>query len=400
MPVVKPFAHNPGSEKTPEESEYRSDDCLWLFNTVPAYVKETGDQDFYLKVLPYADKGEATVFGHLRRAIEFNLERSGAHDLPCGLAADWNDCLQLGQKGETVFVSMQLRYALKTYIEICDLLKSAHEKKWASAELKKLDDALEKHAWDGEWYLRAYRDDGLKFGSKENEEGSIYLNPQSWAILSGHAGEDRAMQILEKVDEHLATEYGVALCDPPYEKTDHSVIKAPLFNKGMKENAAIFCHTQGWIVMALALSGNGNRAYKYYRSYLPSAFNDRAEVRETEPYVYAQSTNSKYNMRFGSSRNPWLSGTTTWAYYTAAQYILGIRPDYDAIVIDPCIPTHWKGFKAERIWRGNKLSIEVVNPEGVQKGVKIIEINGDSIQGNRIPVSILKEHNHVGVIMG
>ncbi len=400
MSVVKPFAHKPGSEKAPEETEYRSDDCMWLFNTVPAYVKETGNIDFYYKILHYADKGEDAVLGHLRKAIEFNLERSGTHGLPCGLAADWNDCLQLGQKGETVFVALQLRYALKTYIEICEILNKKDEINWANGELAILDKNIEKHAWDGEWYLRAYRHDGLKFGSKENEEGKIYLNPQSWAVLSEHATGKRAEKVLEQVDKNLATEYGVALLDPPYEKTDSSVIKAPLFIKGMKENAAIFCHTQGWIVMAQTMLGKGDKAYEYYRSYLPAAYNARAEIRETEPYVYAQTTNSRYNMRFGSSRNPWLSGTTTWAYYAAAQYILGIRPDYDALVIDPCIPSSWKGFTAQRMFRGKKIDIQVENPDGKQKGVKFLEINGKSIKGNRIHISIFNEHNQVRVIMG
>ncbi len=399
MPVVKPFAHEPGKEKLPEENEYRSDDCLWLFNTVPAYVKETGNTDFYNKVLPYADKGEDKVIGHLRRAIEFNLERSGAHGLPCGLAADWNDCLVLGQKGETVFVALQLRFALKTYIEINEMLNKPKELAWAKKQLSKLDENLEKYAWDGEWYLRAYRHDGLKFGSKENDEGSIFLNPQSWAVLSEHAVDDRAQQIMDQVDKYLSTEFGVALLDPPYEKTEHSVVKAPLFNKGMKENAAIFCHTQGWAVMAQAMLGNGNRAYQYYRSYLPSAYNDKAEIRETEPYVYAQTTNSKYNMRFGSSRNPWLSGTTTWAYYAAAQYILGIRPDYFGLIIDPCIPSEWKEFTAERIFQGKKINIKVENPQGKQKGVTKLVLNNVSMEGNQIPFDKLLPENEVQVVL-
>lgn len=401
MPVVKPFAHKPGNEKTPNETEYRSDDCMWLFNTIPSYVKETGDINFYLKTLPYADRGEDTVLGHLRKAIGFNLKRLGQHGLPCGLVADWNDCLVLGQNGETVFVALQLRYALKTYIEICEMLgEFKDEIAWAKEELAILDKNIEKHAWDGDWYLRAYRHDGLKFGSKENKEGSVFLNAQTWAVLSEHAKDERAGQILDIVNERLATPYGVMLLDPPYEKTEHSVVKAPLFNKGMKENGAIFCHTQGWAVMAEAMQGNGNRAYAYYRSFLPAAFNDKAEIRETEPYVYAQTTNSKHNMRFGASRNPWLSGTTAWAYFSAAQYILGIRPDYKGLVIDPCIPDTWEGFTAERLFRGKKIEIEVRNPNKVCRGIKQLSINGMVLNGNLVPSDKLEKVNKVVAIMG
>jgi len=400
MPVVKPFAHKPGKEKAPEETQYRSDDCMWLFNTVPAFVKETGDIGFYEKVLPYADKGTDTVLGHLRRAIEFNLERSGSHGLPCGLAADWNDCLQLGQKGETVFVALQLRFALSAYIEICALLDKKQEIEWAEKNMAILDENIEKFAWDGDWYLRAYRHDGLKFGSHENDEGKIFLNPQTWAVLSGHATGNRAEKVMAMVDKYLFSEYGIALVDPPYEKTEPSVIKAPFFNKGMKENGAIFCHTQGWAVMAQAILGNGNNAYEYYRAYLPSAYNTSAEIRETEPYVYAQTTNSRYSKRFGASRNPWLSGTTAWAYYAAAQYILGIRPDYDGLVIDPCIPEKWDGFSAERIFRGKKIRISVENPERVQKGIKYLELNGKRVNGNKIRMDELLDVNDVKVLMG
>ncbi len=400
MPIVKPFAHNPGSEIEPGEEEYRSDDSLWLFNTVPVYVKEKGELDFYDKVIPFADKGEASVLEHLRRAIEFNLNRMGAHQLPCGLAADWNDCLILGQKGETVFVALQLRFALKEYANICAMLNKADEEKWSSDQLKITDKNIEKYAWEDNQYIRAFRDDGLKFGSKENEEGSFYLNPQTWAVISGHADTERSTQIMERVNKELATEYGIVLLDPPYEKTEHSVIKAPLFNKGMKENGAIFCHTQGWVVMAESMLGNGDRAFDYYKSFLPSAFNDKAEIRQTEPYVYAQTTISKYSSRFGASRNPWLSGTTSWAYFSAAQYILGIRPEYSGLVIDPCIPAHWKGFTLRRSFRGKLIDIKVENPNKVQKGVKVITLNGVEIESNMLPAHLLKSRNEVVVIMG
>lgn len=401
MPVVKPYAHNPGKEEPTPEKAYRSDDSMWLFNTIPAYVKESGDINFYNKVLPYSDKGEGTVLDHLRRAIQFNLDRLGAHGLPCGLHADWNDCLVLGAKGETVFVAMQLRYAMTVYADICAMLGAKQsEIDWVKGQMATLDANIEKHAWDGEWYLRAYKDNGYKFGSKESEEGNIFLNPQSWAIISGVAQGQRAEVVMDSVEKHLATEFGTVLCDPPYEKTESSVIKAPLFNKGMKENGAIFQHTQGWAIMADCLLGHGDRAFKNYTAYLPSAYNTRAEVRQIEPYVYAQSTNSKYNMRAGQSRCPWLSGTASWAYFTAAQYILGIQPEYNGLTINPCIPASWKGFSASRRFRGCTVNVKVENPKGVQKGVVKVTVNGAEIQGNTIPADKITKTTEVVVVMG
>lgn len=399
MPVVKPFAHKPGSERAPDEKEYRSDDCMWLFNTIPAYVKETGDIPFYEKVLPYADKGEDTVLGHMKRALQFSLERSGKHGLPCGLLVDWNDCLALGHDGETVFVAFQLRYALRTYIEICETLKKPEELRWANEHLKRLDDNLEKHAWDGEWYLRAYRADGLKFGSKESEEASIFLEPQPWAIYSGHLSKERGEKLMDVVRSRLSTDYGLMICDPPVEKTDPKVIKARLFNKGMKENGSIFCHTQGWAIIAEAMLGRGNRAYEYYRKFMPAAYNTKAELRGIEPYVYCQFANSKYSPRYGASRLPWLSGSASWAYYTVTQYILGIQPEYLGLRIDPCVPSHWKELKIARRFRKKNFNITVRNEGGVQKGVKRIVLNGNEIEGNLIPLDLMKENNEVLVVM-
>ncbi len=399
MPVVKPFAHRPGSEKLPSEKEYRSDDCMWLFNTIPAYVKETGDVAFFDEVLPYADAGKDTVVGHLRRAIQFNLDRSGAHGFPCGLSADWNDCLQLGHDGETIFVAFQLRYALREYIEICTMLNKAEEVGWAKNQLAKLDENLEKHAWDGEWYLRAFRADGLKFGSKENEEASIFLEPQPWAVYSGHLSEKRGTMLMDVVNKRLSTEYGLMICDPPVEKTDPKVIKAVLFNKGMKENGSIFCHTQGWAIIAEAMLGRGNQAYEYYRKFMPSAYNTKAEIRQIEPYVYCQFTNSKYSPRYGASRLPWLSGSASWAYYTATQYILGIQPDYRGLKIDPCMPSDWKEVKVSRKFRKKDFTIVIRNKDGAQKGVKKITVNGEEIEGNIIPFETMKEKNEIVVVM-
>lgn len=341
------------------------------------------------------------MLDHLRRAIQFNLDRLGKNGLPCGLKADWNDCLVLGAKGETVFVAMQLRYALTVYIDICTRLSKFDEVKWAEGHLTTLSANIDKAAWDGEWYVRAIKEDGYVFGTSKNpiKEGNIWLNPQSWAIISGQATGERAETVMNSVEKHLAIEYGLVLCDPPFEKTEASVIKAPLFIKGMKENAAVFQHTQGWGIMADCILGHGKRAFKNYKNYLPANYNTRAEVRQIEPYVYAQTTCSTYNMRAGQSRCPWLSGTASWAYFTAAQYILGIRPDYNGLLIDPCIPA-WEGFKATRRFRGNIINIVVKNPNKVEKGVKSITVDGKAVTGNVVPADMLSNGCNVEVIMG
>ncbi len=400
MSIVMAFTHKPGKEKLPREDEYRSDDCLWLFNAIPTYVKETGDIDFYNKVLPYADKGKATVLGHLRRAIEFNLKRTGKNGLPSGLFADWNDCLRLGTKGTSVFVALQVRYSLLTYIEICEMFGKQAEIKWANKELEKIDAKLDKFGWDGKWYVRAYKESGEKIGSHENKYGSIYLNTQSWGVLSGHADKQRGEQVMDQVNKQLATDYGLMLCAPPYDNMPVAEIRSIVFNKGVKENCSIFNHTQGWAVMAETMLGHGDRAFKYFRSYMPASFNDKAEIRGSEPYVYSQYTHSIFSPRYGALRVPWLTGAASWAYYAATQYILGIRPDYKGLIIDPCIPVDWKGFAAVRRFRNKTLSIKVVNPNGVQKGVKKITLNGQIIEGSLVPVSKMKKENEVVVEMG
>jgi N,N'-diacetylchitobiose phosphorylase len=400
MPVVKQFAHHPGKERAPMLSEYRSDDSLWLFDAVPAYVKETGDLAFFDKVLPFADRSEASVLGHLRRAIEFSLDHSGAHGLPLGLSADWNDCIRLGEAGETVMVAFQLRHALKAYGEICALLHRDREGAWAKERRAALDAALSAVAWDGEWYIRGLDKGGRTYGSQENAEGRIFLNAQTWAVLSGHADENRAAAAMGAVEKYLATDCGVMLCAPPFVNTDMSVMRAVLFNPGMKENGSIFTHTQGWAAIAETLLGRGDLAWRFFRATLPAAWNERAEIREIEPYVYCQFTHGPDSPRFGASRVPWLSGSASWAYVAATQYILGIRPEYDGLRIDPCIPAAWKGFTVRRKFRGKTLKIAVKNPIGVQKGVKSLTLNGAKLADSLLPADRLAAENTVDVEMG
>ncbi len=396
LPVVKPFSHQPGKEKAPAEDEYRADDTMWLFNSIPSFVKETGDIDFYKKVLPFADKGNATVLQHMKKAIEFNLKRTGKHGLPSGLYADWNDAIRLGNKGESIFVSFQVRYALKTYIEITSLFKEKKEYNWALEKLEMLDELLENFAWDGEWFIRAFDEHGNKIGSSENEEGKIYLNPQSWAVLSEHASPERAKIAMNSVYKHLSTPYGIMLLSPPYRKAELNVIRAVLYNDGMKENGAIFNHTLGWAIIAETMLGNNERAYEYYRAYLPAAYNDKADLREIEPYVYCQSTISKFSKQFGKSRLPWLTGTSSWAYVAATQYVFGLRADYDGLIIDPVIPKHWAKFTMSRKFRDKIIDIKVYN-SGSNNRVTEIFCNGKIISGNKIPLDRLKSNNKVEI---
>lgn len=400
MPVVMPFAHTPGKEPAPKEEDYRSDDALWLFNAIPAYVEETGDTAFYTEVLPYSDKGEDTVFGHMKRAIEFSFKRSGSHGLPCGLHADWNDTLRFGQKGESVFVAMQLRFALRAYIEVALFLKKADEAAWAKLNLERLDSNIKQYAWDGEWFIRGYRYDGMKFGSKDCSEGQIFLNTQSWGVISGVAARDQAEASMLSVHKRLLTKYGLALCDPPFTKTDYNIVRASFFNPGLKENGGIFVHTQGWAVMAEAMLGHGDQAYEYLRAYLPAAHNKKAEIREIEPYVVCQSTHAKQSPKHGVSRIPWLSGSAAWTYYAITRYILGVRPEVNGLRIDPCIPSKWKSLTIQRRFRGKLLNIRVNNPKNVEKGVKKVVLNDEAIEGNFIPVSKMQAENDVLVTMG
>jgi len=387
QPEIRPWLHQPGSMKPTPPAHYRSDDCLWFFNVLPTYLAETGDLAFLDKVIPYADTGQATVLGHLRRALEFNLERTGMNGLPCGLSADWNDCLKLGYKGESVFVAFQLRLGLKVYADLCTRLDRKSEAAWATTNLAELDARIHKICWDGQWFIWAIGDDGTVYGTKNAKEGQIYLNTQCWAILSGAATPEQADLALKSVRSRLATKYGVAMCDPPFDKTSVKVMRAVLFNPSNKENGGIFSHTQSWAVLAEIMRGHGDQAYAYYRAFMPAAQNDAAEVRQIEPFVHCQSTHGPRSPKFGASRIPWLSGTVSWSYYTATQWILGIRPEIEGLRIDPCIPKSWNGFEAVRVFRGATYKIRVTNPQHVCRGVRQLKVNGKTIAGNVIPLA-------------
>jgi N,N'-diacetylchitobiose phosphorylase len=391
IPVIKPFSHRPGHETAPTPHEFRSDDAQWLFNAVPAYVAETGDVDFYKKVLPYADHGQATVLGHLRRALEFNLERTGRNGLPCGLLADWNDCCNLGFTGESVMVAFQVRYGLGIYAEITERLKMPEESNWALSQREKLDKAIQKICWDGEWFIWATGKDGTIYGTSRMDEGKVYINTQAWAVISGAASPQQAKTAMKSMKEYLFTPYGLTLSAPPFEKTPKQIMGGVVFNKGIKENGGIFNHPQSWAVMAECMLGTGDQAYEYYRAFMPAAYNTRAEIRQIEPYVHSQTTYATCSPNAGKSRTPWLTGTVAWSYFAAVEYILGIRPEIDGLRIDPCIPSNWPGYEMSRIFRNKKLTIKITNPSGKCKGIRNLKVNGKTIQGNLLPISALSD---------
>jgi N,N'-diacetylchitobiose phosphorylase len=400
IPVIS-VDHNPGHEQSPEPEDFRSDDCEWFFNAVPAYVAETGDFNFYNKIVPYADHGEASVYGHLKQALLFNLERMGKDGIPAGLLADWNDCLKTGYHGESVFVTFQLRLGLTTYADISNRLGKPEEAAWALAEREKLDKAIQKKCWDGKWFIWAVGEDGTVYGTQKSDEGQVYLNTQVWAVLSGAASPEQTALALKAVNEKLATPYGLMLCAPPFVHAPQSTMSSVVFLKGIKENAGIFNHTQGWGIMAEALTGNGDRAYDYCKASLPAAYNNRAEVRQMEPYVQGQTTYSTFSPRAGNARTSWLSGAATWSYYSITQYMLGIRPQYEGMLIDPCINSEWDGFKVERRWRGRILTVEVKNPQHVNKGIEYIVVNGERLDSALVPVDKLRDgNNEITAYMG
>ena len=400
IPVIKPFDHHPGRETSPKPEEFRSDDCLWFFNAIPAYVNETGDLEFYDKMIPYADEGQATVLGHLRRALEFNLERTGKHGLPCGLSADWNDCLRLGYFGESLFVAFQVRYGLSVYAEICTQKNLLEEAAWAISERTKMDAHIQACGWDGDWFIWAIDEQGEVYGTKDRKEGQIYLNTQVWSVISEAASQEQAKSCMQAVYNRLHTPYGLMLAAPPFVKTSVDVMRAVVFNPGIKENSGIFNHTQGWGVMAECLLGNGNRAFEYYRATLPSAYNARAEIRQSEPYVHAQTTYSKYSPRAGNTRTSWLTGAAAWSYFSATRFILGICPEANGLRIDPCIPKEWDGFEVNKRLRGKTFKIMVHNPEHVCKGVVKVTIDGKEQSGNLIPADLAGNEHQVEVWMG
>jgi len=408
LPLVK-YDHNPGNEDKPEDESYRkstghpsyrADDALWLFPTVWKYIAETGNTDLLDEAIPYADEGHDTLFNHLLRAIDFSLNHLGIHGLPAGLHADWNDCLRLGASGVSVFVALQLYYAFEIMIRFAKYKKDdATEAKMMDLK-KRFGKVIEEFCWDKDRFVRGITEDNFIVGKKGDPEASMWLNPQSWAVISGYADETRGKAVLDLVHKELNTKYGARLMAPSYVKHAFDGALALLFNPSTKENGGIFLQSQGWIILAEALLGRGSRAVEYYLESCPSAQNNIAETRLMEPYVYSQFTESTDSPFEGRSHVHWLTGTASTVMVGCVEGILGLRPDIEGLRLSPAIPSSWKSFTMEKIFRSKKLNIKVNNPDGKESsnqgsGCKKLTVNGEAMEGNYIPASVLKAENEI-----
>lgn len=407
LPLVK-FTHNPGHEDTPDDPSYvqetghpayRADDALWLFPTVYKYLAETGNLAFLDEVIPYANKDAATVYEHLQRAIDFSLEHLGPHGMPAGLYADWNDCLRLGAEGESSFVAFQLVLALRIQKQLAEEKGDAAAAEKLAKQLADFSALVEKLCWNEDRYIRGFTEKGEVIGRRTDPEANLWLNPQSWAVISGLADSEKAETILHTVHEGLNTEYGVMLMQPPYHAHAFDGALAVIYNAGVKENAGIFSQSQGWIILAEALCGHGNRAFSYYKANSPAEQNDRAEIRKLEPYCYGQFTEGKDSPHFGRSHVHWLTGTASTMMVGAVEGILGVRPDLHGLRLSPSIPAAWDGFTMEKSFRGKKLHITVQNPAHKESGFTSLMLNGAAMPDNYIPADKLAAENEIVLTM-
>lgn len=399
LPLVK-FTHNPGHEDTPDDASYvketghpayRADDALWLFPTVYKYIAESGDLAFIDEVIPFANQDEGTVYEHLKRAVAFSMDHLGRHGMPAGLYADWNDCLRLGKEGESSFVAFQFYLAMTILKKFAEYKNDEAYIEYLDIEQEKLGKIIQELCWDEDRFIRGFTEKGEVIGKHSDPEANMWLNPQSWSVISGFASEEQADAVLNTVYERLNTEYGVILMDPPYHEHAFDGALAVIYNAGVKENAGIFSQSQGWIILAEALRGHGDRAFTYFMENAPAAQNDRAEIRKLEPYCYGQFTEGKASQHFGRSHVHWLTGTASTVMVGCVEGILGMRPDFYGLRIAPAIPKDWEGFEIDKDFRGNHLHIVVNNHGHAQTGCKKVTVDGQQIDGNYIPAQLLKD---------
>ena len=398
---------NEGDSREEGTKRTYGDDHLWGVLSVCAYLKETGDYEFleegisfYEKERPLASRECAPVLDHLRRAVAYTKANVGQHGLPLLGFADWNDTMNLPGDAESLFIANLYGTALRELIALMYYLGHDSEAEQLEADWQEMSECVNTHAWDGEWYVRYFEENGEPIGAKKNEEGKIFTNGQSWPVLSGFATEERAKVALDSVNALLNTANGIKLSAPGYSCFDPEKGGVTTYPPGAKENSGIFLHSNPWVIMAETMLGNGDRAFQYYNQINPAAKNEVMDRYEIEPYCYAQNILGDEHPQFGLGRNSWLSGTASWTYQAATQYILGVRPAHEGLIIDPCIPRAWEQFSVVRKFRGATFEIEIINPEHVSKGIVQLKVDGLPVDGNCVPLASHGEIVSVEVTMG
>ena len=383
-----------------------NDDPLWLIAGTSAYIRETGDTSILKEMVPYDNDMSVatTLMEHLKRSFDYIVNHKGPHDLPLIGRADWNDCLNLncfsehpgesfqcfgpseGPVAESVFIAgMFVKYG-REYADLCKLMGDNAEADRVLAEVDKMIKAIEKDGWDGEWFVRAYDAYSHKVGSKECDEGQIYIEPQGMCVMAGVGIEDgKAKKALDSVKEKLDTKYGVMILQPAYTRYHLELGEITSYPPGYKENAGIFCHNNPWISIAETCIGRGDRAFEVYKKTCPSYIEDISEIHRTEPYVYSQMVAGADAKFHGEAKNSWLTGTAAWTFTNISQYILGIYPTLEGLSVNPCIPAEFGDFNITRVYRGVTYNIEIKNPNKVQKGVASLTVDGVEVAGNVIP---------------
>lgn len=375
-----------------------SDDALWLVPSICEYVKETGEAELFEEAVTFADGGQATVYEHMKRILDFSAQQVGPAGICKGLRADWNDCLNLGG-GESAMVSFLHYWALEAFIEAARFLGRASDAECYRTIADKVRTACENNLWDGSWYIRGITSKGVKIGTQKDAEGKVHLESNTWAVVSGAASAERGTACMDAVDDYLYSGYGIHLVSPSYSVPDDDIGFVTRVYKGVKENGAIFSHPNPWAWVAECKLGRGDRAMRFYDALLPYNYNDRVEIRQAEPYSYCQFIMGRDHTAFGRARHPWLTGSAGWAYTAVTRWMLGIRLSFEGMIVDPCIPGAWKEFKVSRLWRGARFNIHVKNSSGVQKGVKSVTLNGNALSG-AIPPQAAGSVNEIEVIMG
>ena len=398
-----------------------NDDPLWLIAGTAAYLRETGDWSILDESVAFDnDESKAQpLMEHLRRSFQYTCTHLGPHGLPLIGRADWNDCLNLncfsehpgesfqitgpseGPVAESVFIAgMFVKYG-KEYADLCDHRGLADEAAAARESIAQVEQAALTAGWDGEWFRRAYDAFGQPVGSKECDEGQIFIEPQGMCVMAGIGKETgQAAQALKSVEERLDTKYGVLLLQPAYTTYRLNLGEISSYPPGYKENAGIFCHNNPWISCAETVLGHGDRAFEVYRKTCPAYIEDISEIHRTEPYVYSQMVAGKDAPTFGEAKNSWLTGTAAWTFFNVSQYLLGIQPTLDGLKIDPCIPHTLKGYTVTRRYRGATYHIRVENPSAVQKGVAAVVYDGKPLESNRLPIASPGTTVEVTVTMG